>query len=253
MEFINSPPSISQNSSLENCNTFRRVAMKISDLGASVGIKISPFHHPSLIFFSKLDDLNQRKVLEALNTYLNIYESVKSEGVSILNCSRVIWNALLQLGYRPTSDLFSHISDEHLIEVHDCNLIQVFRNLSFFNYCSYSLEELYCHQLVELYERDLKTEQNLMSLAPPLFSGEIRNVIDPNLQPHIIQEKISSAKLAVLCHVQKIAPLFSSASNNPNPIAVLTIEKAEIAHVPTVQAEIIQLSSLRANATETQL
>lgn len=252
MNTINSTITFKKKS-LENSAAFKRISLKISDLGASVGIKIVPFHQPDLIDFSNLNEFNQQKVLTALNTYFDIYQSVKSEGASIMNSSRVLWGALLQLGYRPTSDMFSHIRDEHIIEIHDCNLIQVFRNLSFFKYCSYSLEELYCHHLTELYERDTQLEKDLIQLSPLLFSGQIRNIFDPNLKPHVIQEKMSPDKLAVLCHIERIAPLFANADPGSNPIAALTIEKAEIVQTTQHPTNVIQLSSRGADATEFQL
>jgi len=244
---------ISTSNSIENSNQFRKIALEIADLGTSVGIKIVPFYHPSLIFFSKLDFARQGVILSALQTYLNIYKSVIAEGYSVLNSSRVVWNALLQLGYRPTSDLFSYIRDEHIIEIHDLNLVQVFRNLSFFNYCSYSLEELYCNQMTDLYTRDPELEKKLLQFAPLLYSGTVKNVIEPQLEPHIIEEKMSTGKLAIFCKVCGLAPLYASSGTHDGVAATMTIEQADIVQVPEQYAEVIPLSSLSAGAKSPEL
>lgn len=238
----------SAENSTENPNFFRQISMKIAELGASVGIKITPFHNPNLPQFSKLPLAQQRNVIVSLQTYLDIYESVAAEGVSILNSSRVVWNALLQLGYRPTSDLFSYIRDEHIIEIHDNNLIQVFRNIGFFNYCTYSLEDLYCNHLTDLYTRDENLEKSLLEVVGKIYSGKVDGVIDPQLQPHVIHEKASANKFAVFCYIQNMAPLFSNSERNGAPIATLTIEVAETFQIPERTAEVIQLSSLNAKA-----
>lgn len=253
MESTYNTQRFSAENSTENSNLFRQISLKVSKLGASVGIKIIPFHNPNLPSFSKLSLLQQKNVLKSLKTYLNIYESVAAEGSSILNSSRVVWNALLQLGYRPTSDLFAYIRDEHLIEIHDNNLVQIFRNLSFFNYCTYSLEDLYCNHLTDLYTRDEKLEKELIQIVTKIYSGQVDQVIDPQLQPHVIEEKASANKYAVFCHIQNMAPLFSNSESNGAAIATLTIEFAETFKTPERSAEVIPLSSFSANAKANEL
>lgn len=248
MEATSFTQKFSAESSTENSNLFRQISMKIADLGASVDIKITPFHNPKLPHFTKLPLPQQKNVIASLRTYLNIYESVLAEGASILSSSRVVWNALLQLGYRPTSDLFSYIRDEHLIEIHDSSLIQIFRNIGFFNYCTYSLEDLYCNNLTDLYTRDEKLEKDLIGIVGKIYSGQVDRVIDPHLQPHVIQEKASMNKFAVFCHIQNMAPLYSNSEGNKAPVATITIEIAETFKVAERTAEVIQLSSLAANA-----
>lgn len=250
MENKNHAALISASNSIENSNLFRQISMKIANLGSTVGIKIVPFYNPSLIYFNRLNELDQKAVLAALTKYLNIYQAVVAEGASVLNSSRVVWNALLQLGYRPSSNLFSYITDDHLIEIHDQTYVQVFRNLNFFNYCSYSLEDLYCNHLTDLYERDVSVEQDLIRIATKIFSGQAKDVVDADLKPHIIQEKMSENKFAVYCDIEKMAPLYSSSESNAGAKAILTIEKAEVIQAPEKIAEVIQLSSLSADVKE---
>ena len=206
---------------------FRQLANEIAALGFKYGVTITPYQDENLIHFSKLSTELQVKVLKSLQIYLNIYNSTVAEGTSALNSARVIWNALAQLGYRPTSDVFSFFQDGNIIEIYDDSFVQVFRSINFFNLCSYSLEDLYCHQITELYERDLPFEKSLMEIVTRLYRGEIKSTILTGLQPHVIQEKKSHQKFRVLGHIKYISPLYSSHSPSDIPKATLGIEYAK--------------------------
>lgn len=203
------------------------IANEIAALAASVNIKITPYNHESLEHFSKLNDENRQAVLASIEVYLNVYKAVKAEGVSLLDSTRVIWNALTELGYRPTSDLFSYINSGNVIEIHNDRLVQVFRNLVFFDYCSYSLEELYSYEMPSLYSRDIAFETELMGYVGQIYDGEARTVIKLQLKPHMITELASKDKLQITDDMHFIAPLFSSKGGS-KPVATLTIESARI-------------------------
>ncbi len=210
----------------EYCSLFREASNQIAELGASVNIKITPFHKKSLEHFSKLETEQKRAVLNSLLVYLNVYRAVQAEGSSLLDSVRVVWNALTLLGFRPTSDLFSFIQPGNVIEIHDKRLVQVFRNLIFFNFCSYSLEELYCYNLQQLYTRDLEFENGLMTYVHQIYGGHT-SVIKTDLKTHTITELLSTKKLKISDDIHYLAPLFSSSGGN-DPVATLCIESARI-------------------------
>jgi hypothetical protein len=217
---------VQTNDSTENhCSRFREIAGQITALAAAVDIRIVPYFSESLEHFSKLDSSDRQNILNSLEIYLNVYQAVYNEGASLLDSHRVIWNALAQLKYRPTSDLFTYVNSGNVIEIHDTNFVQVFRNLAFFRYCSYSLEELYCFKLQELYARDEIFENRLMSYIKQIFAG-IKTVIKTDLK-HTIRELASKERLEILDDAEYMAPLFSMDGGN-HVVAFITIENAKI-------------------------
>ncbi len=209
----------------KNGSKFRDLAIEISELAKSAMITIVPFNEHELIYFSTLEITKQIKILNSLEIFLNVYKAVQAEGSSLLDSVRVIWNALVQLGYRPPSDLFSFIKTGDVIEIHSHEFVQLFRNLNFFNYCSYSLEELYCVPVQELYSRDQQAMQNIINIAIPIFSGKVKDVVTIKFDPHIISESMSKARLKIKDQIKFMAPLFSTVDPS---VAIISIETAEI-------------------------
>ena len=209
------------------CLKFKEIANEIAALAATVNITVIPFRHENLEHFLKLDSQGRTSVLKTIEIYLNVYKAVQAEGSSLLDSVRVIWNALVGLGFRPTSDLFNYIKTGNVIEIHDDQLVQVFRNFAFFNFCSYSLEELYCYRLTDLYSREDSVNQDLIGYLQRLYSGSVKTVLPINLKPHIISELISNSKLKIYDQVHYMAPLFSTESGGA-PVATITIESANI-------------------------
>lgn len=218
-------------STFDHCSQFKAIADEITKMADSVNIKIVPYYSDQLEHFVKLDSDIRKNILNSLQVYLNVYKAVQSEGSSLLDSVRVIWNALAQLGYRPASDLFSYINSGNIIEIHNNQLVQVFRNLTFFNYCSYSLEELYCYKMPELYTRDLTFEHDLMKYVQQIYSGEIKSIIKTELKPHTITELASRDRLHITDDIHYIAPLFD-AKGGHQAVATLCIESARIEDAP---------------------
>lgn len=207
---------------------FREVSEQIASLAQSVGIRVIPYFDPELPHFTKLNSDQRERVLKSLEVYLKVYNAVKAEGSSLLDSARVIWNALAQLGLRPTADLFSFIQSGNVIEIHGNDSVQMFRNLVFFNFCSYTLEELYSFTMPQLYSRDRAIEAGILTTAEQIFTGKINHVVKLAPEPHIISESFSCEKLQIKDQINYFAPLYSSTDNS---IALLSIENAQIVSI----------------------
>lgn len=221
-----------------NCDLFRRVSSEVANLAAQVGIQVVPFYNSSLKLFSQLKYDQQNEVIGALNVYLNIHKLTKADGESILNSSRVVWNALIQLGFKPTADLFSFLTEGNVIEIHDIQYRQIFRSLSFFQFCSYSLEDLYCTHIVDLYERDINLETELMAIASKIYRGDIDKTIDSGLKPHIIREKSSHDRLNIHAHIKYLSPLYKTDYSSHLPQAIVGIEVAQTSMASTTSPQL---------------
>jgi hypothetical protein len=207
---------------------FRKISSRIAALAATENVKIVPYDSPDLFHFSKLNGIERKKVINLVKVSCDVFDSVVVAGQSLFDSQKLLWNALLRLNFRPTSDLFSVLNDDHIIEIHDRNLVQVFRNVNFFRYCSYTLEELYCFSLSELYSRDLSVQQSLLEQVQKIFSPESNSVVAVSLRSHTISEILSKQKFQIEDQIHFMAPLFSNDFPRDCPSAVITIETATL-------------------------
>ncbi|MNL45597.1 hypothetical protein D3C87_1682560 [compost metagenome] len=134
------------------------------------------------------------------------------------------WRALRKLGYTPTSDLFEQITDDHVIEVYSKDSVQVFRNLNFFQFCSYTFEEILSLEWWNLFDRSEAMSQKIFDATVKVFSGECRVNFDPEVPNHFVRETQSADRLTMEFTMQLIGPLFQ----NKEPRAVICLEKVRL-------------------------
>ncbi len=81
-----------------------------------------------------------------------------------------------------------------VIEIHDSRFHQIFRNFKFYEFCSYSLEELHCGPWTVLYERDEAAMRQLMGVVGEVFDDGVPFVDCRGIR-HVTAEAKSVFKL----------------------------------------------------------
>lgn len=204
-------------------DVFKFLSKQISMLLATENIRIKAYQD-GLPYFSKLSETHQIQVNNQLSFYAELCSEHIKEGYKISDGSTFLWRAFRKLGLTPTSDLFQFLTNESVIEVYSDENIQLFRNLNFFTYCSYSLEELHSLEWWHLYDRDAGVTNAIFEEGRKMFGGEIRGTYCPGLPDHIVRELASEEKLVMQVEFQAMSPLFS----NRRPTAALLATKPKI-------------------------
>lgn len=158
---------------------FAELAESLSEMCGREGLKISPFADQSLPYFSKLSQEGQRLATEQLRTTVTLAERLQGEGKKICKSKTLVWAYLSHMGFTAPSDLQNHISDDNeIIDVYNVDHRLIFANLTFFQYCSYSLEEQYSRTWYELYLREDPNIQNqLLRICQELVEGRYTDVL----------------------------------------------------------------------------
>lgn len=146
-----------------------------------------------------------------------------------MSSTQLSWHALKRFSLRPPSDLFSYIADEDLVEIYTLDNLQIFRSMSFFDLCSYSLEDLYCRPWYSLFYRDEGITQQIGAEAVRAFSGQETGVFVPNVADHMLKELDSPFKHEVEIQYKVMAPLYNSSGKIA---AGLVVEKAKVVNRP---------------------
>ena len=205
---------------------FRELAEAYQRYSKAGGIDVKPYAHEDLPHFSLKSPEEQRQIIEALEVNVRICQQAEAHGDLRGDSPALVWQALKEFGFRPPSDVFTHISKESIVEIHSPTGMQLFRNFNFYKYCSYTLEELYCGTWASLYERDLAFEASIMELSQRIYGGEIKSAVSYGLPVYMLQETSSEAKLEIRLEMQWVAPLFREKSSQA--AATIAIESATL-------------------------
>lgn len=152
--------------------------------------------------------------LEALRDRFRVYrqacEQANRVNDGILGRDlNLLWRFIQLMGYRPTSDLFDHITGEDVVEIYDRNHKQIFCNLRFFSVSSYSFEELKHLPAKELFERPPELMELLIQEVSALFASSDPKTVQSKLPPHIAKELHSKRKYTAQVQQGIISPLFN--------------------------------------------
>lgn len=202
---------------------FKRLTKVISMLLTNEGKYQRPYVD-GLPHFNRLPSELKHKVVEHLQFYHDLCIDQVSEGYSLKDSPSFVWRAFRRLGLTPRSDLFSKLTDEHIVEIYSSENVQLFRNFKFFEYCSYTLEELLTIEWWGLFERDPKVTMKLFEYAGRIFAGEITENFVPDLGVHYIRELQSHDKMTMEYNIDLAGPLYQ----NKRPQAVIVLETARI-------------------------
>jgi hypothetical protein len=235
MHLLSSENTLIHENNSEYLDLFRELSLKYQACGAEAGVYLTPFSDASLPLFSKQPILNQKKIIDALKTSVKICLDTKAEIKSLNNPVSLVWQALKELGLRPPADLFSHMTDCTVIEIYSPENVQIFRSFSFFEFCSYSLEELYCCPWLELFPRD---NQNIIPMVleftSKVFSGEIQKTVSlKHIPVHTVREAFSTRKYVLEVSVNWGAPLFKQGASQP--AAAIFLESGRLVGKDTAQ------------------
>lgn len=203
-------PIFSGNSSIRSQDRFLLLSEEYRDYAREAGVSLVPYRGRDLPLFSNLEEVRKAEILHALETTVNICRSTKAQGKPMTDSPSLLWNALKELGLRPPSDLFGRIPDGEVVEIYSSRNIQLFRSFTFFKYCSYTLEELYCRDWVSLFARDdQKIVDLILDFLFDVFTGQLdRTASLSHIPNHTVRETESENRFVLEVGMKWGAPLY---------------------------------------------
>lgn len=118
------------------------------------------------------------------------------------------------LNLEPMFDVKEAIESGDIVEIYSLDAIQLYRNLNFFKYCSYSLVDLLMNEWFVLYERPQIVTDTMMEDINRVIGGP--NKLIPYTMPeHILFEKLVKDDLARQIKMKKLGLLKSRLTGAP--------------------------------------
>lgn len=202
---------------------FLQLSLALVALLRKEGLKTES-HLEGLPHFSQLGLEEKQTAIDRVKFYHDLCFDHVSEGQSLRDSKRLTWRALVKLGLSPGSNLLDRIESDDVIEVYNPDQVQIFRNLEFFDICSYTLEELFCIQWWRLFRRDEAVSGSIIKLVEDLYQRKYPDGAASPLPQHTVVECLSREKTNINFFMKFIGPLYK----NKQIEAVICIEQAQL-------------------------
>lgn len=209
----------------EEQRVFRELCEDMALLICQHGIECLPYRSKDLPYFSALSAEQRRFAISELSSYLKLCRDVIASGESLSSSPSFTWRAIREAALIPPSDLFTLIEATDIVEMYDLANIQKFRNFRFFEFCSYTLEDLYSRSWPELFRRiDEEITSKIIALITKLIANHDKRIHLTGIGPQLIEEVGSLRRYVNQLDVKYLGLLYDQ---NNRPSRFIVIEKAE--------------------------
>ncbi len=133
-----------------------RLKEKCDSIRAKFGNTVElfePVDDQVYIDFEKMPEAHQKSVFQILDFMEELVDVANEKKIDPVRDQQLTWYALRKLGLKIPSELFSVLESGDSVEVYTEDVVQIYRNFRFFEYCSYSIEELMTYPYYNLFER----------------------------------------------------------------------------------------------------
>lgn len=203
-------------------NQFRSLSENLCRILELEGLLVRPYHSASLPYFQTLTLSEQQQALELLENYCAVCEEAQASGSSILMGREVVTKALQYFGLEVDAKVFDYLEPLCVYEFYSVKQTQFFRTANFFEFNSYTIEDIYCRNWMSLYGRDEELTAEIFKFANQILSGETKEVVYPTMPEHFVIERASIEKLKTQVRFECFAPL----TRNGETVGILSIVRS---------------------------
>lgn len=186
---------------------FRLLCLLYSRLVAEEGVGIRPFSNRDMPVFSALQPQEKMDSLTRLCRMVEVMEEMNSSGQSLRDTTKFLWRTLAHLSWAPQSDIFHHIEEADVVSVHTPDSRRIFQNVNFFDYVSYTVEQIYASTFSSRFKRDSAVAEQIEYHAHEIFSGRITKTLNPGIPEYLCQETDSEEKRRFFLRFKAFSPL----------------------------------------------
>lgn len=197
------------NVDIARCNSaeFQRLAVLYCKLINHFGFNARPFRKDRPLRFESSSTQQKMRAIAYLDANIEILNECVASGESPSNSAQMLWRILKKIKATPEMDIFDKIEDGDVVEVYYDDHVQIFRNLEFFNYCSFTIDELLCGKWYNLYKRDFVTTLKMLRMAFKLLTKRLEVTTAWSVPEHVFDEVGSEEKLRHSIVLKYVSPI----------------------------------------------
>ncbi len=176
-------------------------------------IEIRPYDGDGPFYFSLLTPELRQATYANFERYTQVCEEVIERGEAPGVGNQFLWRMFQRLGVTPASSLMGFIERGDVVEIYNASYVQVFRSLSFFRICSYTLDELLCRPFWDLFRRDQELFGRMVGTTKEVLDGKISGVHRWNVEEHTVEEIGSRARYLATVRYKVLSALHDKDGN----------------------------------------
>lgn len=188
-------------------NQFRSRSENLCQVLEQEGLLVRPYQLASLPFFQALSIPEQQQAIHLIENYCAVCQSTRQAGASLRDGQAILDQALAHFNMQVDPEVFKFIGKGTVYEFYCVNQTQFFRTANFFEYTSYTIEDLYSRSWMNLYDRDEQITRKIMGYASQILTGAKTGVIRPDLPEHVLSERASLEKIKISVFFECLAPI----------------------------------------------
>lgn len=188
------------------------------------GIKVAPYSEMSLLKLAEVPVEKKRGIRSLFENWAQ-WIAPDSDGADILEVDLekeklFLKRALDHYGVWIHDDFWSSLRKGHLIEVYGQEMIQIYRNIEFFKYCSYTLLDISIFEWYSLWERPRSVFEMIMDVARSVLVKQTP-ITKFKVPQHVLREvrppnrENGEQRMACLVTLECIGSLYRGLSRQP--------------------------------------
>jgi len=230
---------------------FKNLTELFSHVAQDAGIDIRPYQGKGPKYFQLLPEELQASVLTNFFKSAEAITQVASLNESFDSGHKLLWRMIQNLKLRPTKDLFSILEDDDVIEIYQLpQCVQIFRNMRFYQVCSYTLDEILCRPFWDLYHRDESVTQAIMEKVSIAASRKKPQTMAYEIDPYVLTEIDSTGHFVSMVENKFLSPLFDGQNN---VVAMVNIMSGRVINKDDTKHIASNRNSKRVNVDEQRL
>ncbi len=171
------------------------------------GVKCQAFSAESLKKFSSYDNALCERIVHMLTKYNQIIMDIQGSGVEFRDTVQSIWRIANKFDWLFRDDILQDITDTDVVEIYSPDHTQIYRNLNYFNYTSYSITDLIVFPWNELIEHGPEVTQEIGEIAQKVFMMGENSREKFKLTPYLAKERFSSKRFEALLTSKSMTPI----------------------------------------------
>ncbi|MBO9667234.1 MAG: hypothetical protein J7501_10530 [Bdellovibrio sp.] len=192
---------------VSNIIVFKKLSEELSRLIEKEGWLVRPYASSQLKHFMSLEKEEQNWVIHRLEDYLAICKKVHRAGRPLKDARFLVEEGLRHYNFSCDLKVESIIKPSYVVEFYGKDHRQIFRTFNYFEFTSYTLEEIYCRPWYVLYQRDEEVTRQLIESVEPIIEDQIMDPVFFDMPEHSIDERTSLEKLRMMAKEIAVTPL----------------------------------------------